>query len=260
MRRGVSVTCCLLIVSALMSGCTANPALSVTCGRAPAAAIAASSFAGVWPYLFTRMLALAAPISPDDRLLVIDLSRRRVTLYVDGEKVKEYPVAIGTPEDPSPVGEFRVVHKDRGWGGGFGERWMGLNVPWGIYGMHGTNKPYSVGTIASHGCFRMFNRNVIELFPLVPLGTPVHILGPEPKFWPRSVYRPGSSGRDVVVLQFRLRGAGFAVPEAGGRYDDGTRDTVAAAQAFFGLPATGEAGADLQWLVGFRHEGEEKTP
>ena len=46
------------------------------------------------------------------------------------------------------------------WGGGFGTRWLGLNVPWGIYGIHGTNQPWSIGTQASAGCIRMFNRHV----------------------------------------------------------------------------------------------------
>ncbi|MBX6351318.1 MAG: L,D-transpeptidase family protein [Clostridia bacterium] len=226
------------------------------CGAGLPPGAGAVSFAGLVPYFLARMLSLAAPPPPGDRLLVIDIAERHVTLYVDGRPVRRYPVAVGTPEDPSPVGEFRVVHKDRDWGGGFGARWIGLDVPWGIYGLHGTNKPYTVGTRASHGCFRMYNRDVIALFPEVPIGTPVHIVGPEPAYWPRALYRPGASGRDVVVLQFRLRQAGFPVRQAGGRYDESTQAAVRAAQSFFGLAATGEAAADLQWLLGFRHEGE----
>jgi L,D-transpeptidase ErfK/SrfK len=41
------------------------------------------------------------------------------------------------------------------------------------YGIHGTNQEWVIGTRASHGCIRMYNRDVLELFPQVPVGTPV---------------------------------------------------------------------------------------
>lgn len=40
---------------------------------------------------------------------------------------------------------------------------------------HGTNDEGSIGRPASHGCIRMRNREIIELFDLVPVGTPVWI-------------------------------------------------------------------------------------
>jgi len=54
---------------------------------------------------------------------------------------------------------------------------MGLNVPWGIYGIHGTNKPWTIGQFASHGCIRMRNKDVEELFEWIPVGTNVLIEG-----------------------------------------------------------------------------------
>ncbi len=41
--------------------------------------------------------------------------------------------------------------------------------------IHGTNDENSLGRPASHGCVRMKNREVIELFDLVPVDTPVWI-------------------------------------------------------------------------------------
>jgi len=41
--------------------------------------------------------------------------------------------------------------------------------------IHGTNKPESVGKAVSHGCFRMKNKDVIELYDMVKVGTPVYI-------------------------------------------------------------------------------------
>ena len=43
----------------------------------------------------------------------------------------------------------------------------------GKYGIHGTNRPSSIGTAASYGCFRMRNEDVLDLFARVPEGTPV---------------------------------------------------------------------------------------
>jgi lipoprotein-anchoring transpeptidase ErfK/SrfK len=43
----------------------------------------------------------------------------------------------------------------------------------GQYAIHGTNRPDSIGTFASYGCFRMFNEDIIDLFQRVPVGTPV---------------------------------------------------------------------------------------
>jgi len=40
---------------------------------------------------------------------------------------------------------------------------------------HGTNEEYLIGTAASHGCIRMTNDDIIEMFPLIEVGTPVYI-------------------------------------------------------------------------------------
>ncbi|MBE3590092.1 MAG: L,D-transpeptidase family protein [Firmicutes bacterium] len=253
----------VVVFASLIAGCgrgtaaPAGPALACGEGVPPAGVAASPSFGDFWRSVLGRMLAAGEEPSPQDRRLVIDLNERTITLFVKGQKVKTYPVAIGTEEDPSPVGEFQVVHKDRDWGDGFGPRWMGLNVPWGIYGIHGTNKPWSIGTRASHGCFRMYNEDVIELFPEVPLGTPVDIVGPDPEYVPRDLYEPGENGQDVVVLQFLLRRAGWNSGRADGRYGDNVVAAVKQAEAFYGLPVDGQAGRDLQWLLGLRHEGEE---
>ncbi len=41
--------------------------------------------------------------------------------------------------------------------------------------IHGTNDEKSIGRPASHGCVRLHNRSVIELYDLVLVGTPVWI-------------------------------------------------------------------------------------
>ena len=51
---------------------------------------------------------------------------------------------------------------------------MGLSYK-GV-GIHGTNRPGSIGGPVSHGCIRMYNRDVIQLFNTVPVGTLVRIM------------------------------------------------------------------------------------
>ncbi|POR51898.1 L,D-transpeptidase-like protein [Bosea psychrotolerans] len=46
----------------------------------------------------------------------------------------------------------------------------------GQYAIHGTNRPDSIGTFASYGCFRMFNDDIVDLFDRVSVGTPVLVL------------------------------------------------------------------------------------
>jgi hypothetical protein len=50
---------------------------------------------------------------------------------------------------------------------------MGLSLKG--FGIHGTNDPRSIGRKASHGCIRMQNRDVEELFGLVRIGDVVEL-------------------------------------------------------------------------------------
>jgi L,D-transpeptidase ErfK/SrfK len=173
--------------------------------------------------------------------IVIDINKRTLTVYSQGAIYKEYPVAIGKAKTPSPVGEWRIVNKSLSWGGGFGTRWMGLNVPWGIYGIHGTNKPWSIGRQASAGCFRMYNRDVEEIYPWIPHGTPVIVLG-KVQYFPGDKIRtikPGASGPDVVELQLKLKEEGLLWGAADGRYGDLTVIAVKYYQTLKGFPNDG---------------------
>ena len=54
-----------------------------------------------------------------------------------------------------------------------GSRWIGFKPS---YGVHGTIFPESIGKAESHGCVRMNNKDVEELYGLVVVGTPVKII------------------------------------------------------------------------------------
>ncbi|MEW6661793.1 MAG: L,D-transpeptidase family protein [Bacillota bacterium] len=185
--------------------------------------------------------------------LAIDLEKRTLTIFSDGEAFKTYPVAIGTSADPSPVGTWRIVHKSTDWGGGFGTRWLGLNVPWGIYGIHGTNKPWSIGQAASHGCFRMHNRHVEEMFPWIPVGTKVVVIGKEKTMPARKkrIIRPGSSGQDVAFVQLRLREMGFYLGLPDARYGYMTGIGINYLKTLHGLSPDGIVNEETYRALGY---------
>lgn len=155
--------------------------------------------------------------------------------------LKRYPIALGEPRTPTPVGEFRVINKYKNWGSGFGTRWIGLDIPWGTYGIHGTNRPQSIGTHASHGCIRMFNRHVEEIYEWVEIGTRVVILGHVlrgPDLDPRDLAR-GDAGGDVMLVQNRLKSGGYYQGLCHGRFDHATEKAVRAFERDHGLPVDG---------------------
>lgn len=108
--------------------------------------------------------------------ITINTQAHLLTLYRDNKVFKTYRVAVGKPSTPTPKGTFKIINKAINPGGPFGARWLGLNVPNGNYGIHGTNNPSSIGKSVSNGCIRMYNNQVIELSNLVPIGTTVKIV------------------------------------------------------------------------------------
>ncbi|MEW6522587.1 MAG: peptidoglycan-binding protein [Bacillota bacterium] len=185
------------------------------------------------------------------KLILVDTDRLFLTLYVDGQPFKIWPIAVGRTTMISPVGEWKIINKGNK-GGPFGTRWMGLNVPWGTYGIHGTNAPGSIGTRASQGCIRMHNRHVEELYEWVEVGTRVKITGVEPRLTFNSTIRRGSTGEVVVKVQNRLSQFGFDPGYADGRYGQATEKMVRELQAVYGLALDGSVGIDIYFLLGLR--------
>lgn len=108
--------------------------------------------------------------------ITVNVAAKRLTLFKEGKLFKTYPIAVGKPSTPTPKGNFKIVNKAYNPGGPFGARWLGLNAPGGDYGIHGTNKPNSIGKSVSNGCIRTYNPHIIELYNLVPVGTLVKIV------------------------------------------------------------------------------------
>ncbi|MBQ8807694.1 MAG: LysM peptidoglycan-binding domain-containing protein [Clostridia bacterium] len=117
---------------------------------------------------------ICIPSAPSPIEIIINIGAKRLTVYRNGSIFREFIVATGKPETPTPVGVFEVVNKEIDPGGPYGTRWLGLSAKG--YGIHGTNNPSSIGTAASNGCIRMYNEDIEALFDITAVGTPVRIL------------------------------------------------------------------------------------
>lgn len=130
--------------------------------------------------------ALAQETRPVARRIVVSIPDRALALVEDGRVVKTYPVAVGAAATPSPTGSFTVIERithptwygprkvvPPGKSNPLGPRWIGLSRKG--YGIHGTSNPRSIGRAASHGCIRMHNSDVEELFGLVSVGDAVEL-------------------------------------------------------------------------------------
>ncbi|SHF16263.1 LysM domain-containing protein [Desulfofundulus australicus DSM 11792] len=124
--------------------------------------------------------------------LLVNTTLRQLHHFQGDTLVRTYPVAVGKPQTPTPTGDYHVINKILNPGGVLGTRWMGLDIPGGNYGIHGTSNPDSIGKAISNGCIRMYNHHIEELFPRVQIGTPVRIVAGA------SAARTGS-GQEYVV-------------------------------------------------------------
>ncbi len=180
------------------------------------------------------------PALPPGRLeILIELNSLTLTVLIDRKPFQSFPVAIGKVETPSPVGAWRVTSKGY-WVKGE-TNWLGLSVPYGVYGIHGTNQPWTIGRRASNGCIRMYNRHLESVYRWARPGTPVYIDG-DP-FRDRRELKRGMSGPDVYFLQIRLKQLGFFEKRANGYFEYWTEEGVKKCQQSLGLPVTGAVSA-----------------
>jgi lipoprotein-anchoring transpeptidase ErfK/SrfK len=126
--------------------------------------------------------------------IVVKTSERRLYFVIDRDHALRFPVGVGR-SGMTWTGTARVEGKflRPAWSppdlirrenprlpevipGGAPSNPMGeaaLTLRGGEYAIHGTNRPSSIGHFASHGCIRMYNSDIRELYRLVSIGTPV---------------------------------------------------------------------------------------
>ncbi len=122
------------------------------------------------------------------RQVIVSVPDRKLAVLEDGRVLRVFRVAVGAKVSNSPTGEFEIINRvvnpayyhpgtviAPGKDNPVGTRWIGLNKKG--YGIHGTNEPWSIGKAASHGCIRLRNRDVEQLFTILRVGDTVEIHG-----------------------------------------------------------------------------------
>ncbi len=117
---------------------------------------------------------------PWSTCIIIDKSDCKLYWVRNGVLVKAYPIAVGKRSTQTPVGTWKIGAKYiTGPVGIYGPRKLRMyrltksGFVFTAYNIHGTNQEWVIGTWASHGCIRMYNRDVLGFYPQVPLGTMV---------------------------------------------------------------------------------------
>jgi L,D-transpeptidase ErfK/SrfK len=172
------------------------------------------------PKAETRLVVPSRWILPrsSHRGIVINLAEMRLYLFPESSRpgdtveIRTWPIGIGTDDRPSPVGKFKIKAKDEN------PTWIvpdsilktmdpprrvvppgpdnplgqyRLRLTYGLYEIHGTDSPWAIGRLTTHGCIRLYPEDVSELFGLVSVGTPGEL-----------VYQPvkvGEEGGRVLV-------------------------------------------------------------
>lgn len=120
-------------------------------------------------------------------VVTVDLAARELLVIENGVITSRQTVAVGSADNPTPVGTFFVTDKldTPNDGGAYGPYAIGLSAYSetlsefaggnGQIGIHGTNDPGSIGQPVSHGCIRLPNDIITILANDLPLGTMVVI-------------------------------------------------------------------------------------
>ena len=133
-------------------------------------------------------------------ILTASISARQVMLWNGDELVKTYPCAVGQKKYPTIPGQYYIGLKEEnptwynpdpeGWGKDAPKMIPGPNDALGVRGLHiytlqgyntmmlfhGALAADKAGTATTHGCLRMFNDDVIDLYDRVPVGTSVMLV------------------------------------------------------------------------------------
>ncbi|OBX58584.1 hypothetical protein A9Z61_04510 [Moraxella osloensis] len=135
-----------------------------------------------------------APLNEKITRLVAKKADNILYAYNGDRLIATYPTTVGSSDTPSPTGTFSIVNrvknpwyrassgegKDKkvfmlppGPNGPVGVVWMGLSKP--SYGIHGSPVPEGISRQASHGCVRLTNWDVLEVYANVDTGTKVDL-------------------------------------------------------------------------------------
>jgi L,D-transpeptidase ErfK/SrfK len=122
------------------------------------------------------------------------VNKREKPIWYPPESVRREHAAEGRPLPKAvPAGPDNPL----------GDYAMRLGIPGGAYLIHGTNRPSGVGMQVTHGCVRMYPEDIKELYPMVPVNTPVRMID--------QPYKMGWRGEELFMeIHTPLEGEGNA--------------------------------------------------
>ncbi|SER48237.1 L,D-transpeptidase [Salipaludibacillus aurantiacus] len=145
--------------------------------------------------LFLSILSIVSPVwplgdnpLPGDPYVIVNTSVNEMAYINEGEVKQTFKIATGKNGEETPEGEYNIIvkainpyYRKLDIKGGdkenpLGTRWMGFDAAdtdGRIYGMHGTNRPESIGYNITEGCIRLKNSDVEVLYDEIPLGTKI---------------------------------------------------------------------------------------
>jgi lipoprotein-anchoring transpeptidase ErfK/SrfK len=178
---------------------------------------------------FTLCASGAAAQTSAPRRIVVSFSDHKLALLEGGRVLKIYNVAVGAAGSPSPSGEFHIVQRlenptyykpgvmvGPGAENPLGPRWIGLNIKG--FGIHGTNRPKSIGENASHGFIRLSNSDIKDLFARVQVGDRVSLIAERTEEVAQLFGETPSTAEAHEVLQAKNEGTvGHEIEQQGSR-------------------------------------------
>ncbi len=133
--------------------------------------------------------------------LLLNIPGHMLYLFEQGVLTQRYPVGVGRPDWPTPVGFFKIMGKRKnptwtvpksiqeeiiregkifsekvppGPDNPLGKYWLPLSIAG--YGIHATIWPESIGHSTTHGCIRMITEDIENLYSRIKPGTPITIV------------------------------------------------------------------------------------
>jgi lipoprotein-anchoring transpeptidase ErfK/SrfK len=136
------------------------------------------------------------------RNIVVRVDENKLYLYDGFKVIRTFGVATAKPGFTTPAGDWKITRMAvnptwynpalDSWGaslpavipGGptapMGTRAIYIDEAPGLIRIHGTPSDDSIGRYASHGCIRMHNYEIEQLYPMIPVGARVIIVGARP--------------------------------------------------------------------------------
>lgn len=190
--------------------------------------------------------------------IIVSFSDRRLYLITKPGEAITYPVAVpmgearwqgvtfvsdkkvNPPWTPTPDMVRQNPRLPRWVPGGHPMNPLGIRAMYlgsSAYRIHGTDAPWTIGQAVSHGCIRMTNEDVLDLYPRVPVGTRVTVTWQRfstraiasndyPPYSSTAAGSPSSNGGGYTASASATQAGPTTTPPARNRPQDGSLSSL----------------------------------